>query len=235
MNSHTFSRYAISIATVLLGFTTSALAGPPLICHPIEIGTAKSLPWVDLNYQKGSGGYDLKNLTRDTLAILDSNPTVLVRMETLRRATIYARQDPQVAKELITRLQARAATSDASGRSEPFAQALAYFDVGYLAEAYKQWMGRGEPNPAAGLDGYGWVQKAISLRGSDPEMEFAAALITLAGPENAHQDHVRKAMAGAKSDPLLARNLASNFNRQTISGLLATAPARGLNQGGSNQ
>jgi hypothetical protein len=64
-------------------------------------------------------------------------------METLRRATIYARQDPQVAKELITRLQARAANSDAADRPV----ALAWFDVGYLAEAYKQWLGKGEPNP----------------------------------------------------------------------------------------
>ena len=54
-------------------------------------------------------------------------------------------------------------------------------------------------------------------------MEFAAALITLKSPENAHQDHVRKAMAGAKNDPLLARNLGSNFNHQTIAELLVTA------------
>jgi hypothetical protein len=225
MNSHAFSRLAISITAILLGFASFAQAGPPLICHPIEIGQAKSLPWIEWNH-RGSTDYDLKNLTRDTLAILDSNTPVLVHMETLRRATIYARQDPQVAKELITRLQARAANSDAAGHPE----ALAWFDLGYLAEAYKQWMGKGEPNPAAGLDGYSWVRKAISLRGSDPEMEFAAALITLTGPENAHKDHVRKAMAGAKNDLLLAQNLASNFNRQTISELLVAAPAGGSNQ-----
>jgi hypothetical protein len=219
MNSHAVSRLTISVVAVLLGFTTFAQAGPPLICHPIEIGQAKSLPWVDWTH-RGSTDYDLKNLTRDTLAILDSPDTpVLVRMETLRRATIYARQDPQAAKELVTRLQARAANSDAAGHSD----ALAWFDVGYLAEAYKQWMGKGEPNPAAGLDGYSLVQRALSLRGSDPEMEFAAALITLRGPESARQDHARKAMAGAKSDPLLAQNLASNFNRQTISELLVTS------------
>jgi hypothetical protein len=142
-------------------------------------------------------------------------------METLRRATIYARQDSQVARELITRLQARAVSSDAAGRPD----ALAWFDIGYLAEAYKQWMGRGEPNPAAGLDGYSWVRKAIGLRGSDPEMEFAAALITLPNPDSAHRDHVQKAIAGAKNDPLLAQNLASNFDRQTISELLVAAPA----------
>jgi hypothetical protein len=219
MNSRALLRRAISLAAVLLGFTTFAHAGPPLICHPIEIGQAKTLPWVDLNYQKGSGGYHLENLTRDTLAILDSNPSVLVRMETLRRATIYARQDPQVAKELLTRLHARAANSDAGNLG-----ALAWFDVGYLAETYKQWMGKGEPNPANSLDGYGWVRQAISLRGSDPEMEFAAALIALSGSEGDRNDHVEKAMAGANTDPLLAQNLASRFNLRTIAATLTHRP-----------
>jgi len=225
MNSHAFSRLGISIMAVLFIFTKIAQAGPPLICHPIEIGQAKSLPWVDWT-RKGSTDYDLKNLTRDTLAILDSNTPVLVRMETLRRATIYARQDPHAAKELIIRLQARAANSDAHGRSD----ALAWFDVGYLAEAYKQWFGKGEPNPAAGLDGYALVKKALNLRGQDSEMEFAAALITLPGPDGAHQDHLRKAMAGAKNNPLLARNLGSNFNHLTTAEFPVTAPAEGVHQ-----
>jgi hypothetical protein len=132
-------------------------------------------------------------------------------METLRRATIYARQDPQVAKELLTRLYARATDSDAGSPG-----ALAWFDAGYLTEAYKLWLGKGEPNPASSLDGYGWVRKAISLRGSDPEMEFAAALITFSSSERDRDDHVDKAMAGANTDPLLAQNLASYFNRRTI-------------------
>jgi hypothetical protein len=226
MNSRAFPRLTISIVAIVLGLTTAAHAGPPLICHPIEIGQAKTLPWVDLSYRKGSGSYDLTNLTQDTLAILDSNTSVLVRMETLRRATIYARQDPQVAKELLTRLQVRMANSNAAGHPE----ALTQFDLGYLAETYKQWIGKGEPNPAIGLDGYGLIRKAISWRGQDPEMEFAAALITLRGPEGDHQDHVRKAIAGAKNDPLLARNLASNFNHQTITELLTTAPAGEFNK-----
>jgi hypothetical protein len=135
-------------------------------------------------------------------------------METLRRATIYARHDPQVAKELLTRLQARA-ESNSTGHSA----ALAWFDVGYLSEAYKQWIGKDVPNPAAGLDGYGWVKKAISLRGEDPEMEFAAALITLNGPESDHREHTQKAIAGAKSDPLLARNLSLDLHGRTIAEL----------------
>jgi hypothetical protein len=213
MNLRISSRLAISLAAVMLGLTSSAMAGPPLICHPIAIGQAKSLPWVELNYHKGDGSYDLQNLTKDTLAILDSDASVLVRMETLRRATLYARQDPQVAKELLTRLRARTSNAGADNIG-----ALAWFDVGYLSEAYKQWMGK--PNPAAGLDGYSWVKKAISMRGQDPEMEFAAALITLTGPESDHRDHVQKAITGAKNDPLLAQNLTSMFSRQTAAAVL---------------
>jgi len=223
MKSRLFPHMVIGMVTILLGSTAPAKAGPPLICHPIEIGQAKSLPKVDWN-RIGNGGYDLKNLTRDTLAILNASTPVLVRMETLRRATLYARLDPQVAKELLTRLHMRAADSDAAGRPE----AMAWFDFGYLAETYKQWMGKGEPNPARGLDGYSWVKKSISLRGSDPELEFAAALITLSGPESDHRDHLQKAMAGAKDDPLLARNLASAFNGQKMSVMLSNSPAEGL-------
>jgi hypothetical protein len=212
MHSRAFSHLAISIAAILIGFTSYAHAGPPLICHRIEIGQAKSLPLLDWN-QKDTAGYDLKDLTRDTLAILDSQAPVLVRMETLRRATIYARHDAQVARELLMRLHARAA--NANGSSE----ALAWFDLGYLTEAYKQWISKAQPNPAAGLDGYAWVTKAIRLRGEDPEMDFAAALITLSGPESDHRDHVRKAIAGAKNDPLLAQNLASDFHGQFMSEL----------------
>jgi len=211
MKSRLLPQMVFGMVALLLGFASIAQAGPPLICHPIEIGQAKSLPWVEWN-RKGNGGYELKNLSRDTLAILNSSAPVLVRMETLRRATLYARQDPQVAKDLLTRLHLRAANSDAAGHAD----ALAWFDFGYLAEAYKQWMGADEPNPASGLDGYACVKKALSLRPADPELEFAAALITLLGPESERREHLQKAMAGAKNDPLLARNLASSFNGQTI-------------------
>jgi hypothetical protein len=43
-------------------------------------------------------------------------------------------------------------------------------------------------------------------------MEFAAALVTLSGPTAEHEAHTRRAISGAKNDPLLARNLASRFS-----------------------
>jgi len=222
------SRVFVVLLATLLCLATVAKAGPPLICHSVEIGSAKSLPWISHDWNLSGGEtYDTKNLVRDTLEILAPDTPVLVRMETLRRATLYARKDPLAAKELLARLHARATPAESSGRPD----ALAWFDLGYLAEAYKQWIGQSwmkvskdEQNPAAGLDGYALVKKAIGLRGSDPQMEFAAALITLSGPAEEHRQHALKAIAGAKIDPLLAQNLAMRFagpQSQTISEMLA--------------
>src|SRR5271165_2557137 len=75
------------IAALLLTFflfTTSALAGPPLICHSFDIGNAKSLPWISRDWNlSGRESYDTKNLPADTITILDNDSTVLVHMETL--------------------------------------------------------------------------------------------------------------------------------------------------------
>ena len=214
-------RFALALLVASLGIATIAQAGPPLICHTIEIGQAKSLPWISHSWNlSGNETYDPKSLVRDTLDILGPDTPVLVRMETLRRATLYARKDPLTAKELLARLHARATSAESSGHPD----ALAWFDVGYLAETYKQWIGKDEHNPAMGVDGYTLVKKAIGLRGQDPQMEFAAALITLSGPPEEHRQHALRAMAGAKSDPLLAQNLATHFmgqQSQTMSEMFA--------------
>ena len=223
------SRFAAGIFAALMILPAVALAGPPLICHTINIGSAASLPWSSDTWNlSGKENYDLNRLAGDTLALLDANTPVLVRMETLRRATLYAQRDPKIAKELLLKLSARATANDRD--------ALAAFDFGYLIECYKQanWLFeksangyvRSErPNPAMSLDGYAWVEKAIGLRGPDPQMEFAAALITIDSSLESHQIHTQKAMAGAAGDPLLAQNLSSHFSSgdrgETISQILA--------------
>jgi len=187
----------------------AAWAGPPLVCHPFDIGDAKSLPWVSHDWKlDGSESYGTQHLAADTVALLDRNPkAALVHMETLRRATLYARKDPQAAKQLLLRLTARAEAEQNLPHPDP----LTVFDAGYLAETYKQWLGDGGENPAYGLNGYALVKKALELTSGDPQMEFAAALITLRGPQAEHAEHAAKAIAGAKTDKALARNLATHF------------------------
>jgi hypothetical protein len=199
-------RFASGLLALLIVEAGAAVAGPPLICHTFDIGSAKSLPWISHGWNlTGSESYDTSKLASDTLAILAADSTVLVHMETLRRATLYARKDSAAAKELLAKLTA--GTKSVPSGAAP---ALYYFDVGYLAETYKQWLENSQ-NPALGIDGYALVKEALKLRGHDPQMEFAAALLTLSGPAPQHRDHVQRAMAGAKTDPLLAQNLSSHF------------------------
>ena len=107
-----------AIVKAILLFADSAMAGPPLICHAFEIGNAKSLPLDGHSWNlSGSENYDTKNLASDTLAILTPDTPVLVRMETLRRATLYARKDPIAAKELLARLHARATAAESAGHA----------------------------------------------------------------------------------------------------------------------
>ncbi len=168
----------LSASLAVLVFAPAAVqAGPPLICHPIDIGGAPSLPW-------GSGpgwntpqrGYDRGRLVNDTLALLSPSAPTRVRMETLRRATVYAMGDPDRGRELLGRLEQRA--RDAG--SGPDA-ALALFDAGYLIEAYKQARvitGRDIVEPAR--DGEAMVREARHRREKDPDMAYALELIASA-------------------------------------------------------
>lgn len=213
-------RIATALAASLLLIASPAFAGPPLICHAIDIGSAKSLPWTSTGWNlTGTETYDTSRVVADTLALLTPDTPVLVRMETLRRATLYAQHRAVSAKELLLKLEART-------RENP-KDALAAFDFGYAVETYKQahWLTQhtdwlkaaaADPelvraNPATSLDGYAMVKKAIALRGQDAEMEFAAALIAGEAAKGEQQEHVQKARDGAKGDALLARNLEARF------------------------
>src|SRR5271166_5235126 len=130
MNS-SIQKFTTALLVALFVLATSAMAGPPLICHSFDIGNAKSLPWISHDWNlSGTESYNTRNLPTDTISILDAEPTVLVHMETLRRATLFARKDPIAAKQLLVKLIARA---DSSANSP--SAALASFDLGYLAEA----------------------------------------------------------------------------------------------------
>src|SRR5262245_31262543 len=196
-------RIARSVAVALgtLALATTAAAGPPLLCHPFDTGGARSLPWAGgRGWNQPLPSYDRSHLVADTVGLLGADVPVVARMETLRRAAIYATADRRMAQQLLDQLLARAQGGEA----------LFLFDAGYLAETYKQagWLFT-LGNPAARVDGYAMVVKALALR-SDPEMEFAAALIAFDGPNGRHQVHLDKAREGAPKDTLLAANLASD-------------------------
>lgn len=205
----------ILLLVALIAGHQKAQAGPPLICHPYEIGNAKSLPWAGNEWRDVKKDYDINRLVNDTLALLTPDVPVIARMETLRRATIYAvwsnydqkvgyyaAKNEKVAGELLERLLARVREAERKGKVD----ALALFDAGYFAESWKM----ADQKSAPKVDGYAMVNKASSLRGTDATMEFAAALMIR--NKTVQRAHLQKAVAGAPEGSLLARNIVGHFS-----------------------
>lgn len=205
---------AVALAASLVPAT--ARAGTPLICHPYNIGAAKSLPGSAGDWKGVNPSYDRKNLVGDTLALLTPETPVIVRMETLRRAAIYATagmrgwstgsgftdEDRANTKAILENLQERMKNAKGSTR------ALATFDVGFFIETLRH------TGVERSLDGYDLLTQARELRGPDAEIEFALALASSwPNRRKEHETHLAQARAGAKAGSLLAANLASHFGR----------------------
>jgi hypothetical protein len=206
------------IAGVVLfaAMSGTAYAGPPLICHPFDAGSAALLPWTSAPGWKAPDlSYDVQKLTADTLRLLSPTAPILARMENMRRATIYAGQDPRVAAALLKAVIDRAKAAGSNARD-----AMAWFDAGYLIETYRQGEGAAGRNMlsgseallsefrslqlTSGAEGYGLVVKALQLGGPNADMEFAASLMTRS---TVAAEHRRRAVAGAPKGSLLAKNL----------------------------
>ena len=195
----------------LLGMPQAARAGTPLMCHANDIGGAASLPWGDTSrsHHAPLPDYPPDRLVKETLDLLVPGTPVIVRMETMRRATIYARLfeekgTPRLGDQLLAGLQARALDAEAAGKPD----ALAWFDAGYLTASLTEW----SPKHSKESHGYSWVMRALRARGGDPEMEFAAALITRERPGTT-DGHWARAAAGSKKNAQLARNLTARLGR----------------------
>ena len=200
----------LTAVALALSIATPALAGPPLLCHPFDIGTAKSLPWGTTGWFQGRAGYPIEQLVADTEAILQPGTPVVVRMETLRRAAIYASHDPAVAAELVNRLSLKA------GQQTP--DALAALDAAYVIEALRQITMLGQTaefrdhiadvkHILEGRDAVPFLAQAVQAQPSDPAVAFAAALIAMDADKPAYGGYAARARAGASQDALLARNI----------------------------
>lgn len=194
-------KLALTCATAFLAAATTLLAGPPLSCHPFEIGDAKSLPWSGKpgdRWNALDASYDTSRLTADVLEIVKAKPPVIVHMETLRRATAYAMKDRRAGARLLAALNWRAEQAGA----EP----MALFDAGYLREAYRQ------VQLPAETDGLALMEKAAQNLPPDPEMEFALGFAYMDGEAHRPQSraHLEKARSQAAANSAVARTFARN-------------------------
>ena len=204
--------FIASAALTVIALAVPALAGPPFVCHPFDIGAATSLPYDSNNWLGVRSDYDIHRVVADTEPLLTPSTPTIVRMETLRRAALYASRERAVAEQLLNAVMARVRSAEQGG--QPMAAAL--FDAGYLSEALSEIAQFGNHMPdlahngrqLAGLtqlaEGRALIQKSLALRPGDASIEFA---LTLLLPSAERDAHLRNARAGAKQDGLLAANL----------------------------
>lgn len=187
------------VQAVVLALPAVAVAGPPLLCFPMTIGTATSLPWgPGTGWNTPASDYDRSRLVADTVGLLAPGTPVIVRMETLRRATIYASTDAARAAGLLDALRARVATS----------APLATFDLGYTIEVMRQMQfATREKLPVPTDDGKTLVDAALSMRGDTAALHYAAALMRADSGRNDAHAHLEAAVAGASRDAHLARTI----------------------------
>ena len=218
MNTVKHKPLLCGLAMSMLLLAAPAFAGPPLLCHPFQTHGAPSLPWGGNGWNQARVDYDLARLGTDTEALLAPATPVIARMETLRRAAIYASRDGKVMRGLAARLDARIAIA-----KDADARALALFDAGYFRETLQDIVRlQGYDMPAigkvdapalrallAGTDGSVRIDQAMQLRPRDPALHFAAALVASADERKAdYATHSRIAQAGMRHDRLLALNVA---------------------------
>lgn len=210
---------------VLTTLTISSIAGPPLICHPFEIGEAKSIAWDGKQWRDVKKDYDLNQLVPDVMAILETDAPVLVRMETMRRAAVYAVWSLRDAKvgfdpkgdraaiALLDKILARKNAAEVRGFKTK-ADKLALFDAGYLLETYK-YIGFEETSKKTVLpaESLAWVEKANNTLECPGEIELALAIILQnhQGTTAAQDKHLKNAVGKAAEGSLLAKNIVSHF------------------------
>ena len=179
-----FTRIALApLAAAAVLIASPAFAGPPLLCHPYDIGAARSLPWSGAQgWFDGDPAYRIDQVVTDTEALLTPATPVIVRMETLRRAAIYASADGPLAARLLERFVKRAEASANGGQPD----ALAWLDAAYLAGAYREmsmlssdsrFAARGNGLRAAlgETKDAALIARSIALRPDDASIRFAAA------------------------------------------------------------
>ena len=202
--------------------------GPPAVCHPFEIGSAPSLPWKDGT--EGRSDYDLRALADDTAVLLAVEKDPIVRMETLRRAAVYASKDRARSWELLARAALAACDASSLGVGS---EALRCLDLGFLIAVQRQLgLDAGaRAGLADGVAGYAYLRRALELvRAQEREQGLAfgdlSASFDLACALAAHPAarggggtrddrerywrHVDAARASAPAGSLAARNVAAH-------------------------
>jgi hypothetical protein len=204
----------LSFALVACAAVRLAAVDAPLLFAVLDIGSAQSLPWTaPANYLGIRDDYDVHHVVADTSALLTPATPTIVRMETLRRAAVYASRDREVARQLVAFVVGRVTVLPTPGPPEP----IALFDAGYVIEVLKElqefglntktlWaLDRTIVGITRPYDGRALLEQSAALCPGDGSIQLALALLT---PSSVPNPHLRQAQAAAEHDALLANSMA---------------------------
>jgi hypothetical protein len=165
---------------------TPVRRGPPLICFPIEIGSAESLPkaWEWRSESRPSTDVVIS----ETLRVLETSDDAVVHMETLRRAYVCLQSRPEGGmaghdppSPNVARLGAClkdtalvSAVPDVTGASaNTRREAFAWFDLGYLIAIKENGLhGR---DLVRDLSCHRFLERAAALAPNDAALQFGVA------------------------------------------------------------
>lgn len=208
---------ALGLAVGLAALPTRAAApravGSPLLCFPLDVGGAATLPF-------GGEGFDVKSdlstdeVVKQARSLLEKSEDPLVHMETLRRATIwFMNQDAAEAagkfRAVLADATLRAAATAGHGAAAKHAEALRWFDLGYFQAAARQGgvlQLKGERE---------WLEKAARLAPDDLALRFGVALAQyFPGEEEdrkAWAGHLQVVLDAKEPSALIKKNAVSTF------------------------
>jgi hypothetical protein len=208
---------AFGLAVGLAALPTRAAApravGSPLLCFPLDVGAAATLPF-------GGDGFDVKSdltteeVVKQTRALLEKSDDPLVHMETLRRATIWfmgkdAAEAAGKFRAVLADATLRAAAAAGDGTARAHHEAMRWFDLGYFQAAARQGGVLQLRNE------HEWLEKAARLAPDDLALRFGVALAQyFPGEEEdrkAWGSHLLVVLDAKEPSPLLKKNAVSTF------------------------
>jgi hypothetical protein len=208
---------ALGLAVGLAALPTRAVAPPvvgtPLLCFPLDVGGAATLPF-------GGEGLDVKSdlsteeVVKLARSILEKSDDPLVHMETLRRTTIWFMnlESAEAAGKFHAALAdaaLRAAAAAGEGTARAHQEAMRWFDLGYFQAAACQGRVLQLKNEQE------WLEKAARLAPDDLALRFGVALAQyFPGAEDdrkAWAKHLLVVLDAKEPSPLLKKNAVVTF------------------------
>ena len=199
------TRLTRALAVSLLALAPAvAHAGPPLLCFPMETGGAPSLPWARHGLERARPDYDRSRLAADTSRCWGRPLPSLPGWRPCVEPCCTRRRTPPPPRSSSRRCAiAPPAVATPPPPRSPASTSVTRSRRRSRCATCRREARRSARPPSAGEDGLALIREAIAARGSDPEMEYAAALVTASQtPRRVSDEHLSAPLRARPPAPL---------------------------------